>query len=383
MRVDLLKSISLSVLLSLVAIQAFVKCDEANNQLGELKGAQNVKGISPVPSSSKKVSPSPTTSSSEPRQRYQLKFLTPYSHYPVRLKDHYGRKGNTRWYKFGSQNFTDNIPNSQKFYSTENEWVNMGEKQAIHLLLMTYDIKSHFVLDHYEPTHQDANPRSSNQNYDYDYTFESNIGKIDEFLQNFYPKTKRKTLTDKCLNFFHFFYLRSRNLHPSLLVRLPALSCSGQRDNRQRQPGLLGRDLSHQLGIAERSQRRALGHSLRTAREIAPLAAQTNRAHNGRVERARRHHVERQRQEEHSLQADSSDIDPRWPNSAGFQNVWLVTFSTQCGKSFGGEHVVGPLNSHHHNASRSSPVVRDGNRRGSAPGLPRQLQGRPQRQLLS
>lgn len=170
MRLDWLKFGMLSLILNIMMV-LFVSCQSERTP--------SVTASNSIESSKIKLNDSSKDLSNElgeVRQRYHLKFLSPYTQYPVRLKDHYGKKGNTRWYKHGSKAYIDIIALSSKFYSTEDDY--MGNARSTHLLLTNYDTKSNFVLDHYEPKHQDAIPRNSNHVYDYDYTFENNIGII-------------------------------------------------------------------------------------------------------------------------------------------------------------------------------------------------------------
>lgn len=150
MNINLPKLIRLSVLLSLMLV------------IGQSSG-QLLKNVSSA------------ASDSEPRQKYHLKFLTPNTVYPVRLKDHFGKKGNTRWYKHNSQGFIDEIALSSKFYSTETDDYNEGDK-AVHLLILKSDPQTRFILDNYEPKRQESILKNSNIIYDYEYSFENSLG---------------------------------------------------------------------------------------------------------------------------------------------------------------------------------------------------------------
>lgn len=114
----------------------------------------------------------------ELRQKYRLKYLTSHTNYPVRLKDHYGIKGNTRWFKHSCKCYVDEINLFSKFFTTERD--DFESRTVTHLLILNHEPKSNFVIDHYEPRHVDSKERdNSNTLYDYEYSFETNLGLYD------------------------------------------------------------------------------------------------------------------------------------------------------------------------------------------------------------
>lgn len=101
---------------------------------------------------------------------YKLKYITQYTHFPVKLLDHFGTYettnavlSTTRWYKYGSMKYVDQLNNETdngQYFATEINDVN----GAINLFLLDYDKKEHFLIDHYEPRHQHADLYSTNLN---------------------------------------------------------------------------------------------------------------------------------------------------------------------------------------------------------------------------
>ncbi len=92
---------------------------------------------------------------------YKLKYLTPYTNYPVKLIDHFGTYettnavvSTTRWFKYGTSKYIDTLNNETlldgHYFATEVNDVN----GAVNLYLLDYDRKNNFLLDHYEPRHQ-------------------------------------------------------------------------------------------------------------------------------------------------------------------------------------------------------------------------------------
>jgi hypothetical protein len=88
---------------------------------------------------------------------YLIKFITPFTEYPVRLIDNFGSYESTnsimdksKWFKHGSNCFVDELDQSSKYFSTE---INLNG--GINLLILKYDATTNLVLDHYEPYHYD------------------------------------------------------------------------------------------------------------------------------------------------------------------------------------------------------------------------------------
>lgn len=87
---------------------------------------------------------------------YLLKYLTPYTEYPTRLIDYNDASdSSTKWFKFGSDCYIDELDKSDKYFTTEYD-----SNGAINLLILSYDRKTNFLLDHYEPKNPNSKAKS-------------------------------------------------------------------------------------------------------------------------------------------------------------------------------------------------------------------------------
>ena len=94
---------------------------------------------------------------------FRLKFITPYTKFPVRLKDNFGNLKNTKWFKYGSNCFVDQLDNFKKFFSFENQMMHNSNSE-INLLITDFNNQSFFMLDHYEPRHGQLDQNFLGQN---------------------------------------------------------------------------------------------------------------------------------------------------------------------------------------------------------------------------
>ncbi|CAF0761942.1 unnamed protein product [Brachionus calyciflorus] len=95
---------------------------------------------------------------------FRIKYLTPYTYYPSRLKDNFGYLKNTKWLKFGCECYLDELDNYKKYFSTEIVETDSSTSE-FNLLLLEFNNNSDFLLDHYEPKHE-TNQLAENE-YDY------------------------------------------------------------------------------------------------------------------------------------------------------------------------------------------------------------------------
>lgn len=83
---------------------------------------------------------------------YRLKFISPYTKFPVRLKDNFGYLKNTEWFKYGSNCLVDQLDYFKNYFSFENQ-INDSRGSELNLLITDFNNQSFSLLDHYEPRH--------------------------------------------------------------------------------------------------------------------------------------------------------------------------------------------------------------------------------------
>ena len=103
---------------------------------------------------------------SEYSESYNIKYVSSKSSFPIELKD-YTDSPTTRWFKYGSQNFVDELPQFDNYFTftrSKTNGNNLAFKRPDKLIYEDSD-KS-FLLDHYETQPNfdlENNPSKKNQ----------------------------------------------------------------------------------------------------------------------------------------------------------------------------------------------------------------------------
>ena len=97
-------------------------------------------------------------SKSIPNEKHLIKYLSPYTEYPVKLIDYRTKTQSssdvtTTWHKHGCNCLIDELDSMRKYFTTETD----SQTGAKDLLLLDYDKKNNSLLDHYQPIHEPEN----------------------------------------------------------------------------------------------------------------------------------------------------------------------------------------------------------------------------------
>ncbi|RNA01624.1 hypothetical protein BpHYR1_008154 [Brachionus plicatilis] len=111
------------------------------------------------------------------KEFFRLKFVTPYTEFPVRLKDNFGYLRNTKWFKYGSDCFVDQLDYFKDYFTFEDQNT-QSSNPSLNLLITDFNNQSFALLDHYEPRHEQVD-----RNFlDFDREIYSIV-----YLNKFYP----------------------------------------------------------------------------------------------------------------------------------------------------------------------------------------------------
>ncbi len=110
---------------------------------------------------------------------YNIKYISSKSTLPIELTDH-TESPTTRWFKYGSQNYVDELPQFDKYYKFHKSKTNgnnlVFRKQEKRVF---EDSEKAFLLDHYETQPDFEKPNFINQS-------KNNLKKIQEYVNYLY-----------------------------------------------------------------------------------------------------------------------------------------------------------------------------------------------------
>lgn len=98
---------------------------------------------------------------------YLIKFLTPRTVYPIKLVDHTTPVPNrhVKWLKYGSSYYIDQLDQHQNYFRMEREYLSSNHSSTsgprTNLVILNYDGRNNFILDHYEPKHEKPDETAS------------------------------------------------------------------------------------------------------------------------------------------------------------------------------------------------------------------------------